>query len=358
MPRRIESVDHFGLLTPEKRALMKRNTIGLLLLAVATLALAKTDVDVNNATGKRGLIMIDKLGGYVRFFAPATLQEISNLTIDGTPHELAISPDHKTAYVPNYGDGVYGRNPNPGHTIAVIDLVARKVQATIDISPYVAPHGLQVDANGMLYATCDISRKLLVIDPQRRSIQAAIDTEGTGHWVAVLPNGSKAYVANKNDRLFVSVIDLKTRSMVAKVPMPKGTQGITASPDGKRVLALDFAEPRIAVIDTASDTVVDEISLAGGKAAWRAKYSPDGATLVIINVSERSATILDAADLHSQQHVLQVGSQPFGIAFTPESRTALVSNHGDGTVSVLDLNGRQVTKTFPAGKGIETLSYY
>ena len=26
------------------------------------------------------------------------------MTIDGTPHELAISPDRKTAYVPNYGD--------------------------------------------------------------------------------------------------------------------------------------------------------------------------------------------------------------------------------------------------------------
>jgi DNA-binding beta-propeller fold protein YncE len=129
---------------------------------------------------------------------------------------LAISADHKTAFVPLYGDGVYGNNPNPGHKIVAIDLATRKVSFTIDVSPYIAPHGLQVDSKGMLYATCDASRKILIIDPKTRTIEAAIDTEGTGHWAAVLPDGSKAYVANKNDRLFVSVIDLKSRKMVGR----------------------------------------------------------------------------------------------------------------------------------------------
>src|SRR5580704_4817675 len=85
-------------------------------------------------------------------------------------------------------------------------------------SPYIAPHGIQVDSRGKLYVSCDLSRKLLVIDPKTRSIESAIDTEGTGHWVAVLPDGSKAYVPNKNDKLFISVIDLKARKMVARIP--------------------------------------------------------------------------------------------------------------------------------------------
>src|SRR4029453_10430528 len=87
--------------------------------------------------------------------------------------------DHKTAYVPIYGDGVYGRNPNPGHEIAIIDLESRKQTGTIDVSPYQAPHGIQIDANGTLYVACDLSRKLLVINPKTRTIEAAIDTEGT-----------------------------------------------------------------------------------------------------------------------------------------------------------------------------------
>ena len=193
------------------------------------------NLDFNNPTGTQGLIMIDKLGGFVRFFDPVSFKELSSFAIpEGPPHELAISPDHKTAYVPVYGDGVYGRNPHPGHVIAIVDLVSKKMTGTIDVSPYIAPHGLQVDAKGTLYATCDLSRKFLVIDPKTRTITAAIDTEGTGHWIAVLPDGSKAYVANKNDRPFVSVIDIKARKMIGKVDMPNGTQGITVSRTGSK----------------------------------------------------------------------------------------------------------------------------
>jgi DNA-binding beta-propeller fold protein YncE len=320
---------------------------------------AATPSDVNSPTGAQGLIMIDKQGGYVRFFDPATFTEISNLQIEGTPHELAISPDHKTAYVPNYGDGVYGRNPNPGHTIAVIDLPTRKVTGYIDVSPNVAPHGLQVDANGMLYATCDISRTFLVIDPKKRAVLASISTEGTGHWSAVLSDGSKAYVANKNDGPFVSVIDIKARKMIGKIAMPKGTQGISASPDDKQVLAMDLADPRVAVIDTATDKIVGHIAIAGNtKGAWRARYSPDGKSLIVINVSERTASLLQANSPNDKQALLKVGSQPFGIAFTPDSKTALISNHGDGSITVIDMQAKQVVKSFAAGKGIETLAFY
>src|SRR4026208_1588714 len=203
----------------------KKTCALLIVLLLAAVSMIVGAADPNNSTGTAGLIMIDKRGGLVRFFDPATLKEVSTLQLEAPPHELAISPDHKTAYIPLYGDGVYGNNPNPGHKIVAIDLVTRKVSSTIDVSPYQAPHGLQVDNNGTLYASCDASRKPVVIEPKSGKIQAAIDTEGTGHWAAVLPDGSKAYVANKNDRLFVSVIDIKAGKMIGRVPMPKGPQG-------------------------------------------------------------------------------------------------------------------------------------
>jgi YVTN family beta-propeller protein len=331
----------------------------LMVLAVVGGAIAAAAPDPNNPTGTAGLIMIDKRGGFVRFFDPTTLKEVATLQLEAPPHELAISPDHKTAYIPLYGDGVYGNNPNPGHKIVAVDLVTRKVRSTIDVSPYQAPHGLQVDNNGILYASCDLSRKLVIIDPKSGRIQAAIDTEGTGHWAAVLPDGSKAYVANKNDRMFVSVIDLKARKMIGRVPMPKGTQGITASPDGKRVLAIDFTDPQFYVIDTATDKIIDTVVVEKNTIGpFRARYSPDGSTLITANHMNALANIFDARNLHAAQKVLAVGPQAFGIAFAADGKTALVSNHGDGTISVIDVLKNQVIKTFTAGTGIETLAYY
>jgi DNA-binding beta-propeller fold protein YncE len=70
------------------------------------------------------------------------------------------------------------------------------------------------------------------------------------------------------------------------------------------------------------------------------------------------ANILSTSDLHGKQTVLTVGKTPFGIAFSADSKTALVSNHGDGTISVIDLPSGKIVNTFKAGTGIETLSYY
>jgi YVTN family beta-propeller protein len=331
----------------------------LAFIAIVSSPIRAADTDPNNATGTRGLILIDKVGRHIRFFDAAARTELSSIEAGVAPHDVAISPDHRTAYVPIYGDGVYGRNPNPGHEIAIIDLESRKQTGTIDVSPYQAPHGIQIDSKGTLYVTCDLSRKLLVINPKTRTIEAAIDTEGTGHWVAVLPDASKAYVANKDDRLFVTVIDLKTRKVIARVPAPKGTQGIVASPDGKRVIAVDSGNPALIVIDTATDTVVDTVPLEGNqRGSFKPRYSPDGKKLLVCSLSQAVVNILDATNLRGKQQVVTVGKDPMGFAFSADNKTALVANHGDGTISMIDLAESKVTGTFKAGAGIEAGSYY
>jgi YVTN family beta-propeller protein len=141
--------------------------------------------------------------------------------------------------------------------------------------------------------------------------------------------------------------------------MPKGTQGITASPDGKRVLAMDFSDPKFYVIDTATDKIVDTVAVEKNTIGpFRARYSPDGSLLITVNHVNSVANIFDAHNLQSSQKTLPVGSQAFGIAYSADGKIALVSNHGDGTISVIDLPKSQVVETVTAGTGIETLAYY
>ena len=321
------------------------------------MALSAAGESLNHTTGTQGVLLIDKLGGHVRFFDAASLGERSNLELPKNPHDFALSADHRLAYVPIYGAGVYNRNPEPGHELYVLDLAERKVDNVIDLSPYRSPHGVQIDANGMVYVTAELDRKILIVDGKAGRIVDTIDHEGSGHWLAVLPDGKKAYVANKDDKLFLSVLDLATRKQVGTVPMPRGTQGITASPDGKRVIAMDFARPEIAVVDTATDAVLDRIALSDTTdAAYKAYYSPDGKWL--LTMAGSSISIFDAASLRAPQRTLKVGASPMGIGFSADGKTALVANHGDGTVSAVDIASATVTKTFKAGTGIETLTYY
>jgi DNA-binding beta-propeller fold protein YncE len=319
--------------------------------------------NLNSPTGTAGLIMVDKVGAQVRFFDPATDSELTSFAPDPEAglkaHELAISPDHKTAYVTVYGDGVYGNNPHPGHTVAVIDLASRTRVGSIDVSPYQAPHGIQVDRFGNLYVACDLSRKVLILDPVKRRIIAAIDVEGTGHWLALLADASKLYVANKNDKPFISVVDVKKRKMIGRIPAPNGTQGITVSPDGKWVLAADYSQPFLHVISTADDTEVDKVQLTGVESGlYKVFYSADGKR-VLTALPSGQINMFNAADLHAPQRVLKsAGTALMGFAFSADGKTALVGNHGEGTVSRIDLETASVVKTFPAGKGVETLAYF
>ena len=334
---------------------MKLRTLLISLMAPAFLTAAGTAG--NHPTGNAGVFMVDKLGAHIRFFDPVTLAERSSLELPTNPHDFAFSADHRRAYVPIYGPGIYGRNPEPKHQLYVIDLGKRTVARIFDLLPYKGPHGIQVAPDGSLYVTAENDRKVLHVDPDRGRILQAIDVEGSAHWIAILPDGSKLYVANKNDRPFISVVNLKTRALVARIPMPKGTQGIAASPDGRTVVAMDYAAPVVVVIDPQTDQVVDRIALQGQTGgAYKAYFSPDGKWL--LTMVDSMITILEASNLKGVQRVLKAGASPMGIGFSPDGSTALVANHGDGTVSVVDLATARVTRTFKAGTGIETLAYY
>jgi YVTN family beta-propeller protein len=71
-----------------------------------------------------------------------------------------------------------------------------------------------------------------------------------------------------------------------------------------------------------------------------------------------TVNIINVSDPHGKQTVLTVGKDPMGFAISPDGQTALVANHGDGTVSVISLAEDKVVSTFKGGTGIETLSYY
>jgi YVTN family beta-propeller protein len=335
--------------------------VGAALLVLTGLHMAAAG-DPNNPTGTAGLMLIDKRGSHIRFVDPKTYKEISSFATDKAPHDLVISPDHTTAYVPIYGDGIYNNNPHPGQKILIVDLKSRSVTGEIDISPYQAPHGIQIDDRGRLYVVCDISRKLLIIDTKTRKIEDVIDVDGTGHWIAVLPNLSKAYVTNQNDRPFIGVVDLKTKRLVGRIPAPNGTRGVVATPDGTRVFAMDLKEPEVIVINPATDQVIERIRLQGhDQPGYKLRVSPDGRTLIVCGYlpgNNSFVNVLKVADLHGRQHVLTAGKNAMGFAFAPDNRTAVVLNDGDGTVTVVDVQDGRVTHSFQAGTGIESASYF
>ena len=314
--------------------------------------------DANFMTGAAGLIAVDKIGNKVLFLDPTTYETV--LTLSGFAprvHELAISPDRRTAFVPIYGDGRHGDNPEPGHLIAVFDLPSRRHAGDFSTAPYLAPHGLRWGTEGQLYCVCENSGVVLEIDATTGAIRHCIPVgSNKAHRIEVLPDGSKLYCETEEDS-FASIIDLRARRCLRKIAVEGGLAGIGMSPDGKTVILVNAGKPLLHVVDTVTDAVTRTVNLDGHKeAAQIARYSPDGRYLVVTSHDEPLATIL-SADLGSQR-VLQLGKGPMNMAFHPDGRTLLVANHDEGTIAVVDIEDAEVLRTLPAGTGIETLSFY
>jgi DNA-binding beta-propeller fold protein YncE len=309
-----------------------------------------------NSTGVRGLIAVDKMGGKVLFLDPRSYE--TTLVLDNferVPHELLAVPQTSTAYVPIYGDGIHGHNPNPGHLLSVVDLEKRAHVANIDLSPYIAPHGLQIGPDGLLYITCENSAVVALVDRERCELVGAIDTGSTNsHRLAISPDGRWLYTENEEDAS-VSVIDLPGRRLARQVATPRPLSGLAISPDGKVLVAVDDEEPALVLIDTSSFGIAGKVPLEGvPEPAQIVRYSPDGRTLLVTSLRSATATVMDAT--FERQTTLAVGLQPMDAAF--HEGLLFVACQGDGSVHIIDLATRRVVDRFDAGVGCETLAFF
>ncbi len=243
--------------------------------------------------GEHGMIAVDKIGTKVLFLNPETFA--TEVVIDGfakTVHELLIVPETGSqpsmAYVPIFGDGVHGRNPHPQHHLCVFDLHKRALVTTIDLSPYIAPHTLKLGPDCFIYITCENSAKVAVIDRAANKVVDAIDSGSTnGHRLIIAPDGKRLYTENEEDAT-VSVIDLPARKLLGKISTPRPLAGITITPDGRTVIAVDDAQPTLFLIDIEAGKVREELVLKDvPKAAQIARYAPDNSLLAVIEPQQR-----------------------------------------------------------------------
>ena len=143
---------------------MKRIAQALSLLACAAACA------VAMPAGAQTLIVLEKSGFQADLVDPSTGNVLVKLPTGQGPHEVAISPDGRTAYIPDYGAfAVYPPGDQThsklGNTITVIDLEKRTVKAKFDVAPHTGPHDVLVSRDGKyLWVTTETPMALMELD--------------------------------------------------------------------------------------------------------------------------------------------------------------------------------------------------
>ena len=276
-----------------------RFAIPVLFVGAAAAAQAQSLVVVNQ--GKASISIID----------PATLAVTTSIDQQQPgkmrAHEVAVSPDSKTAYLPVYGDSGVGLPGADGQKMLFVDTPSRKIIGSI-------PTGAE-----------------------------------QSHMLALSSDGRRGYTANVGPGS-VSMLDMKARKTLAVIPVAQGVQRIAIPADDKLVFTADTKLPRLAVIDSATQSVRTWIPLPG--LGYGAAASNDGRWLLI---GVRGVNQVAVIDLEAMNVVrtIAVGKGPQTTVIRPDDRMAYVTCAGDGAVSVIDAASWQVVGSIPTASGAD-----
>ncbi len=321
----------------------------------------------------QGLIAVDKVANRIRFYDPVSVSEIAHL--DGpspTVHELALDPLQPVAYVPLYGDGIYGANRNPNNKVLVVDLLSRSVAAVIDLGGHRAPHGLVATRDGSLWVVCDLDNTLLRIDLASRQVVDSYVVPGVGaHQLLLQSDELRLYVSNKQSA--PQVFDLRQRRFIASLDVTaqapgtgngSGTEGMALSRDGRRLFIADNGQGAIHVFDTVSlkpEKTVPLRDLAPTNIKRtrliKLQVSQDGRWLLATAYASGQVWIIDSQNM-ARQRQIAVAKGPQGVAFAADGRTVLVASHDSGLLTRLELASGRVVQAYEGGEGIESLAFY
>jgi DNA-binding beta-propeller fold protein YncE len=244
-------------------------------------------------------------------------KQIGTVEVGKQPSGLDISKKGDLALVTNRAD----------NSITVLTILGKdvKVTDTIAMGDSVAHVAISADGTKALAVKPVVNKvAFLKIDGQKVAYEKYDMPTGVFPYnVDIVPNGTIALVANNGaagsadgNVDTVSVIDLNQNPprVIDHVVVGDAPEGLAISPKGDLALAI----------------------LVAGNSNKKAFFSRNGGTAVVLKIDGKKVTRVTE---------ITVGGLAEGVAFSPDGAYAYIGNFLDNDMSILKINGTDVTDT-------------
>jgi YVTN family beta-propeller protein len=272
---------------------------------------------------------------------------------------LVASPsDESIAAAPAEGAPAVVAPPKPQGRAPVANSVAKPtVGPTVSVGP--TPGYMEIAPNGRYaYIANRAGGVLSVFDTTRNVVLGTIPVpQGGPQFVSFSPDGSKAYVSifdNARSVNVVGVLDTKTATFEAMVPVGVRPFALEVTPDGRWVYVPNHDSASITVIDATTNKVTTTIKVAPNP-HW-VDISKDGTRLYAANHESNVVTTIDTKT-NTVLGTVPVGSSPHSIVVVPNKPLVLVANYDSNSISAIDTNSNTVIKTIPTGNHPQDLTF-
>jgi YVTN family beta-propeller protein len=305
-------------------------------------------------TPSPALLVLEKDDHSLAIVDPTALKIIGRVDAGPDPHEVVASDDGKFAYISNYG-----AFSSPQHTLSVVDLVSQKTLPPIDLSPLLAPHGLQF-VNRKVYFTAEGSKVIGSYNPASQRVDWILGIgQNRTHMVFVAQDLSHIFTSDVNSGTITMIEPDKhadaTGWTETHVRVGEGPEGFDVSPDGQVLWAANAHDGTVSIIDVATKKVVQTVN-ADVKSANRVKFTPDGRLVLISLLGGSDLVVMDAKSRGVIKR-LNLGGGSAGILMAPDGKVAYVAVSHDNHVSAINLESLQVAGSIQTGKGPDGMAW-
>jgi DNA-binding beta-propeller fold protein YncE len=314
----------------------------LVLLCVVLVTMA--NVAAAQAPAAARLLVLLRNASALAIVDPASGRVLGRVPVVTDPHEVAVTPDGRTAFV-----------ASPREGISVIDVAAMKELRRVDPGAFSAPHDV-LFAGGKLYFTAEGFKTIGRYDPAADRVEwmLGIGQDGT-HMMVLARDQQTMWVPNRGSNS-VSVIDGVAggppKFKVTAIPVPgKTPEGLDLSPDGRELWTATRGDGGVSIVDTASRKVIESLNLKLADAN-RLKFAPDGKVLIM----DGGAGTLVVVDAAARKEIKRLKVAPGdsgdgGIFVMPDGSRAYLGLRDDHSVVVIDLKTLEIENRFAMGPG-------
>lgn len=289
--------------------------------------------------------------------SPGTV--VATVTVGMEPVGVAVSPGGTLVFVANGAD----------NSLSIVDAQANPPVVIATVAVGLSPSGVTVSPDG---ATVFVSNfddgSVSVIDVATAlgaSPDLGIQTIAVGglpDGMVVTEDGSRLYVLDAEDesgsdpsRVVVVDLTVDPPAILTSIDVPKEPHGAALA--NGRVFVACSNNDEMAVIDTATNTVIDTLAIPDG--AYAIAAHPDGSTAYVAGFSSASVSVVDVSTVpFTIVDSLTVPSAvTFGLSLDPEGERLYASNGLSDSVSVFDITSKPGTSLGEVTVGTQPIAF-
>ncbi len=248
-------------------------------------------------------------------------------------------------------------------TVSVINTHSNRVTATISLGAPQPPASIVPSMSAIAiapdgrtaYVAEPGSNSIVVIDTETNQVVAppiAVGTDPSA--IAIAPDGGTAYVANfgsstvstidtGSDRVVGSPIDIEGSSSLVPLGIGANPSAIAIAPDGSTAYVANRSTPTVSVIDTSTNRVVGTaIVVHSGQSAIA--IAGNGSTAYATNYADDTVSVsaIDTGTHRVSGSRISGSSFPSAISISPNGKTAFVADYISNSISTLDVQRDKV----------------